>query len=132
MTIEQRLSYLRIALAITGIMCFCVYPLMLLWPSGWTWHVGYSDYPMMIVGVYATLGVFLLRAVRDPMQNLSLIWFTVWSSLVHALIMTYQALADVGQHGHLMGDVPALLLIAIVLAALTPRSGRVAGLSPAA
>ncbi|RUL66646.1 hypothetical protein EKH79_02180 [Dyella dinghuensis] len=129
MTIEQRLSYLRVALIIVGIMLFCVYPLMLVWPSGWTWHMGYSDYPMMIVGIYATLGVFLLLAARDPMEHLSLIWFTVWSSVVHALIMTYQALTDVGQHGHLMGDVPALFLIAIVLAVLTPRNRRLVGRS---
>jgi hypothetical protein len=130
MTIERRLSYLRIALTIFGIiLCFGVYPLMLLWPSGWTWHVGHSDYPMMIVGIYATLGVFLMLAARDPMENLSLIWFTIWSSLVHALIMIYQALADVGQHGHLMGDVPALLLIAVALAVLTPRNRRVVGVS---
>lgn len=129
MTIEQRLSYLRIALIIFGIMFFCVYPLMLVWPSGWTWHVGHSDYPMMIVGIYATLGVFLLLAARDPMENLSLIWFTVWSSVIHGLIMTYQALTDVGQHGHLMGDVPALFLIAIVLAVFTPRNRRIVGRS---
>jgi hypothetical protein len=132
MTIEQRLSYLRIALIIFGIMFFCVYPLMLVWPSGWTWHVGHSDYPMMIVGIYATLGVFLLLAARDPMEHLSLIWFTVWSSVVHGLIMTYQALTDVGQHGHLMGDVPALFLIAVALAVLTPRNRHVAGLSSVA
>jgi FtsH-binding integral membrane protein len=124
MTTEQRLSYLRIALTIVGIMFFCVYPLMLVWPSGWTWHVGHSDYPMMIVGIYATLGVFLLLAARDPMRNLSLIWFTIWSSVVHGLIMTYQAFTDIGQHGHLIGDIPALFLIAIVLAAFTPRNRR--------
>jgi FtsH-binding integral membrane protein len=127
MTIEQRLSYLRIALSITGIMCFCVYPLMMVWPSGWTWHIGHSDYPMMIVGIYATLGVFLLLAARDPMEHLSLIWFAIWSSVVHGLIMTYQALTDVGQHEHLMGDVPALFLIAVVLAVLTPRNRRTVG-----
>jgi FtsH-binding integral membrane protein len=127
MTIEQRLSYLRIALSIAGIMCFCVYPLMMVWPSGWTWHIGHSDYPMMIVGIYATLGVFLLLAARDPMEHLSLIWFAIWSSVVHGLIMTYQALTDVGQHEHLMGDVPALFLIAVVLAVLTPRNRRTVG-----
>jgi len=36
------------------------------------------DYPMMVVGIYATLGVLLLRASRDPMKHMSLIWFTVW------------------------------------------------------
>ncbi|HTT17458.1 MAG TPA: DUF6632 domain-containing protein, partial [Candidatus Sulfotelmatobacter sp.] len=72
-------------------------------------------------GVYATLGVFLLIASRNPLAHLSLIWFTVWSSVVHAAIMAVQALANPDQIGHLLGDVPALLVVAAVLAVLTPR-----------
>lgn len=75
----------------------------------------------MIVGVYATLGVFLILAARNPLNNLSLIWFTVWSSLVHAGIMGVQALSMPAEHGHLYGDVPALIFAAVLLAALTPR-----------
>ncbi|HEY6148327.1 MAG TPA: DUF6632 domain-containing protein, partial [Thermoanaerobaculia bacterium] len=78
------------------------------------------DYPTMIVGVYAVLGVFLLLASRNPLDNLSLIWFTIWSSVVHAAIMTVQALASPGSRGHLIGDVPALFIVAAVLALLTP------------
>ena len=95
---------------------------MLFWPSGWTWHVGHSDYPMMIVGIYATLGVFLILAARDPMANVSLIWFTVWSSVVHATIMAVQAVTQPAQLGHLAGDVPALFIVAAALAILAPRS----------
>jgi hypothetical protein len=76
---------------------------------------------MMILGVYATLGVFLVIASRDPGAHRSLIWFTVWSSVVHALIMAAQAFTDSAERGHLIGDVPALLIIAVVLAALAPR-----------
>ena len=77
----------------------------------------------MIVGIYATLGVFLILAARDPLAHRSLIWFTVWSSVVHGGIMAVQALAP-NSHGHLVGDVPALFIIAIVLALLTPRGSR--------
>jgi len=121
MTVVQRLSYLRVALLIVGIACLALYPLMLFWPSGWAWHVGHSAYPMMIVGIYATLGVFLILAARNPLANLSLIWFTVWSSIVHGGIMAVQALTETGQMGHLMGDVPVLFVAAVVLVALTPR-----------
>jgi hypothetical protein len=31
--------------------------------------------------------VFLLLATRDAMRNLSLFWFTIWSSVVQAGIM---------------------------------------------
>jgi len=95
---------------------------MLFWPSGWTWNVGQSHYTVMIVGIYATLGVFLILAARDPLANLSLIWFTVWSSVVHAAIMAVQAVTQPEQMGHLAGDVPALFIVAVALAILTPRS----------
>jgi len=117
-----RLKYLRIALVLVGIIfIFGIYLLMIVWPSGWTWHTGHSDYPLMIVGVYATLGVFLLRAARNPLDHLSLIWFTVWSSVVHASIMALQSFEMPQNHGHLFGDVPALFIIAAVLGFLTPR-----------
>lgn len=119
MTAVDRLKYLRIALVLAGLACLALYPLMLLWPSGWAWHDGHSDYPMMIVGLYATLGVFLIRSARDPLVNLSLIWFTVWSSAVHGAIMAVQALTQPAQMGHLVGDVPALFIVAIALAILT-------------
>src|SRR5579863_1881043 len=119
---DSGLRNLRVALILVGIIFIAgIYPLMIIWPSGWTWHTGHSDYPMMIVGVYATLGVFLIMGARDPMANLSLIWFTVWSSIVHAAIMLMQSFEAVENHGHLLGDVPALLAVAIVLAVLTPR-----------
>jgi len=35
--------------------------------------------------------------------------------------MAAQALGDGSEHGHLLGDVPALLIIAIVLAVLMPK-----------
>jgi len=123
MTAAQRLSYLRIALIVTGLACLAFYPLTIVWPAGWIWHVGHSAYPMMIVGIYATLGVFLILAARDPMANLSLIWFTVWSSLVHGGIMAVQAFTEPGQMSHLAGDVPALFIVAVALALLTPRKG---------
>lgn len=118
---DEQLRYLRIALVVVGIAFLLIYPLMKLWPSGWSWQPGQYEYEQMIVGVYATLGAFLLWASRKPEAHLSLIWFTVWSSIVHGAIMAVQAVVDSAERGHLLGDVPALLLIAIVLGLLTPR-----------
>jgi len=75
----------------------------------------------MILDIYATLGVFLMIASRDPMAHRSLIWFTVWSSVVHGGIMGIQSVVNPMHIGHLFGDVAALLAVAAVLAALTPR-----------
>ena len=122
---KDDLRYLRVALVLVGLIFLVgVYPLMIIWPSGWTWHTGHSDYPMMIVGIYATLGVFLILAARDPLAHLSVIWFTVWSSLVHGGIMALQSFERADNHGHLLGDVPALLIVAALLAVLTPRGER--------
>lgn len=122
----DRTRYLPIALRLVGLIFIVgIYALVIAWPSGWSWHTGQSHhlphYLQMILGVYATLGVFLLIASRNPLAHLSLIWFTVWSSVVHAGIMAAQSLANPEQKGHLLGDVPALLLVAALLAVLTPR-----------
>ncbi len=122
---HDRVKYLRIAMVLVGVVfIFGIWPLTILWPSGWSWHTGgRSNYLEMILGIYATLGVFLVMASRDPLANRSLIWFTVWSSLVHGVIMGAQALTNPEHIGHLWGDVAALLIVAVVLAALAPRRG---------
>ena len=122
---ENRLLLLRIALIVIGLtFIFGIYTLGIVWPSGWAWGHGHSHYLMMIIGVYATLGVFLLIASRNPYAHKSLIWFTVWSSVVHGAIMGVQAVTDPAERGHLLGDVPALILVAIILAVLTPRTAQ--------
>jgi len=132
MSDTTRLKALKIALVVVGIAFIAgIYLLMMVWPSGWTWHTGHSDYPLMIVGVYATLGVFLLMAARDPEKHRSLIQFTIWSSVVHAAIMLVQAF-ETGNRGHLTGDVPALFIFAVVLAVLLPRRSEAAAVRLAA
>jgi len=123
MTETDRIKYLRIALLLVGLtFTFGIWPLGIVWPSGWAWHEGgRSEYLEMILGIYATLGVFLMIASRDPMAHRSLIWFTVWSSIVHGGIMGIQSVANTHHIGHLWGDVPALIAVAAVLAILTPR-----------
>ncbi|OBK71377.1 DUF6632 domain-containing protein [Mycobacterium sp. 1274761.0] len=120
MTTPYRL--LQLALAIFGVVALLLYPLAVVWPSGWAWHHGApydSQYFMMIVGLYLTIGVFLLIAARKPEANLTFIWFVVWSSVVHAVIMAVQSFGHDGHHmGHLWGDVPALLIMAVVLTVL--------------
>src|SRR5262245_52274173 len=121
----DRIKYLRIVLVIVGLIFILgVWPLTILWPSGWSWHAeGRSEYLEMILGIYATLGVFLLIASRNPIAHRSLIWFTVWSSIVHGAIMAIQSIANPQHVGHLWGDVAALILVAVALAVLTPRQG---------
>lgn len=122
MSTAERVKLLRVALVLVGLIFLVgIYPLTILWPAGWAWHnTGQSLYLQMILGIYGTLGVFLLIASRDPIANRSLIWFAVWSSLVHGGIMAAQSIVYPEHRGHLMGDVPALFIVAIVLTFLMP------------
>jgi hypothetical protein len=119
---EQKLKFLRVALVVIGVTFIAgIWLLGQIWPSGWQWHTtDRSYYYEMILVVYATLGVFLVLAARDPVANRSLIWFTVWSSITHASVMLVQSFDGESFMGHLWGDVLALYLVAALLAYLMP------------
>jgi len=116
----RRLLALRVALVTVGVVAIVgVYPLMRWWPAGSRWQPPQPEYDQMIVAIYATLGLFLLRAVRQPLRHLSLIWFAVWSSVAHAGVMTVQAWRSPEEHVHFVGDIALLLIVAVVLGGLT-------------
>ncbi len=119
-----KIKYLKIALVLIGLtFTFILLPLTIYWPSGWSWHgEGRSYYLEMILVIYATLGIFLMYAARNPLQHRSLIWFTVWSSVAHGAVMAWQSFDGAHNMGHLLGDVPALFIVAAVLAYLTPKN----------
>jgi hypothetical protein len=117
----RRRRFLQIVLVAFALVFLSLYPLMEVWPSGWVWQPRQYEYERMMIGVYGTLGVFLLWASRRPEAHLSLIWFTFWSSLIHGTIMGAQAIVDPVERMHLVGDVAALWLAVILLGWLTPR-----------
>ena len=120
----EKEKILKLALRLFGVIFLFVYPLGFIWPSGWVWHGGMGGYYLqMIAGIYGVLGIFLILAAANPAAHRSLISFTVWSSLVHAAIMAVQAVGDPHEHGHLVGDVPALVLVAVVLWYFSPSKG---------
>ena len=125
MTDGDRLKYLQLALRIVGVIAILgFYPLTVLWPSGWAWSTGRSEYLEMIIVIYATLGVFLIIAARSPRQHLGLVSFAIWSSIVHGAVMAIQSALNPMHVRHLYGDVPALFVIALVLAFLSPEAFR--------
>lgn len=127
MNAESKEKFLKLSLRVFGAIFLMVYPLSLVWPSGWVWHGGEGMYYLqMIAGVYAVWGIFLILAANDPGANRSLISFTVWASVVHGAIMAVQALSDEHETGHLVGDVPALFFVAIVLWYLSPGKSETA------
>lgn len=124
---EVKLKYLKVALHVFGIVFIIGVPAMMMWiwPAGWSWTPSQHEYEQMIMGIYATLGVFLILAAKDPLANASIIWFTIWSSIVHGGIMLIQAVLDKTERANLLGDIPALFLVAIVLWYLMPRQSQV-------
>ena len=124
---EKKLRYLSIALYVIGVIFIVgIYLMMMIWPAGWSWEPRQSEYEQMIMGVYATLGVFLILAAKNPLAHRSLINFTIWSSVVHGAIMLVQGIVDETERANLIGDVPALFVVAAVLWFLLPKS-RAAG-----
>src|SRR5215467_6162154 len=71
----------------------------------------------MMLSVYATLGIFLLLATRNPSANRTLIAFTAWSSFVHASVMAvqvyYHLIARTEGYGVLLFAIVGVLLIAL-------------------
>ncbi len=109
----SRKRVLQIVLVVTGILFLATaYPLV----------VFLRDEPAlsMMFCLYVTLGVFVLLAVRNPSEHRSLIGFTAWSSLVHAVVMGYQAMAGMVMRGELIGS-GVLAVIGVLLVVLAPR-----------
>ena len=113
---------LRIALIAVGLIyLFGLYPLTVLWPDGFMWMPRQAEYEQMILATFAVLGVYLLLASRAPSEHRSLIGFAGWSSLVHGLVMLVQALRDPMERANMYGDIPALIVVGVVLLVLNRR-----------
>lgn len=101
---------LRIVLVLVGLLFVAaVYPLGMM--------IHKDPALAMMLSLYATLGVFLLIAARDPSAHRSLIAFTAWSSLAHAAVMALQALRSWIQRRELIGSL-VLFIIGIAFIAL--------------
>ena len=120
---NTKMKYLSIALYAIGVIFIVGVPamMMVVWPDGWSWSPAQPEYEQMIMGIYITLGIFLIRAAKDPMEHASLIWFTIWSSIIHAGIMLAQAIVDETEHANMLGDIPALFFVAFLLWYLMPN-----------
>ena len=112
---QTREKYLEMALVVFGVVFLLVYPLGVIWPSGWIWHGGQGNYYLqMICGIYAVLGYPLLpegvrgwfetlivakeagvsfEEVRDRLEGTEEDEaFREWSAAVTASVMGYSSL----------------------------------------
>ena len=100
-------------LALIGSATQSELPALLYGLVGWG-SVGDAEEQMISI-VYIVWGLFLWRAAGDPLRNRLFIEFTIVANLAHAILMGIQALAYPGEHLHLAGDVPGLLILALAL-----------------
>lgn len=75
----------------------------------------------MIIAICFALGVCLVPTALNPERHVILIDFTILSSLLHGMVMTYDSFAQEHEMTHLVGDVSVLFLLAAVLIWLHPR-----------
>jgi len=114
---------LKVVLVVVGLLFSAsVYPLMMM--------VKQDSALAMMMSLYATLGVFLLLAARNPSEHRSLIAFTAWSSFAHAALMAVQAFLNWIPRRELVG-VLVFILIGVVLILLAPAKQSVERVSAA-
>lgn len=102
---------LKVVLLLVGLLFLAaVYPLL---------RMHLEPALQMMLSVYATLGVFLLLASRNPSAHRSLIAFAAWSSFVHAAVMAVQEYRNLIARGELVG-VFGLVIIGVALILLAP------------
>jgi cellulose synthase/poly-beta-1,6-N-acetylglucosamine synthase-like glycosyltransferase len=103
---------LKVVLVLVGLLfSAAVYPLL---------AMRLEEALRMMLSVYATLGIFLLLAYRDPSANRSLIAFTAWSSFAHATVMAVQLFYNLIPRSEALG-VLVLGIIGVTLLVLAPR-----------
>ena len=112
----NNLSILSNTLRIFGLAFVFIIPIMKLdLFGGWAWSPAQWEYELMIQGIYMTLGIMMIISAKNPVGNSMFIWFVVWSSVVHAVIMAYQAAIAADEMGHFIGDIPVLIILALLL-----------------
>jgi len=108
----RRERALKIVLVVVGLLFSALaYPLLM--------FVKQEPALAMMLSLYATLGIFLLLAARNPSAHRSLIAFTAWSSFAHAALMAEQAFANLIARGELIGSA-VLVVIGVALIVLAP------------
>jgi succinate-acetate transporter protein len=108
----MRKAILQVVLGVVGVVFLAtVYPMVMLMRQ--------EPATSMMLSLYVTLGVFLLLAIRHPLENRSLIAYAGWSSLAHATVMTTQVMKGMVAHREMMGNY-VFAAIGVLLLVLAP------------
>jgi hypothetical protein len=110
---------LKVVLVLVGLL-FCAAILPVIGGLRDPTHSDTGD--TMMMGLYFTLGIFLLLAVRNPSDHRSLIAFAAWSSFAHAAVMSTQGFEMPAERAGFLGGSAALVVIGVALLALRPSA----------
>ncbi len=127
---SKRERALRVVLVVWGLLTVVanIYPLVTSFLAGLRPTAG-TTAPMFWT-MYATLGVFLVLAARNPSAHRSLIAYAVWSSVAHAAVMVLMAIQLPTKRGELLAGVALTALPAVLLFVLARTSARSEGAVP--
>src|SRR5438128_9629734 len=127
---SKRERALQVVLVVWGVLTAGanIYPLVTSLLAGLRPTTG-TTAPMFWT-MYATLGVFLVLAARNPSAYRSLIAFAVWSSFAHAAVMVLMAIQLPTKRGELLAGVALTALPAVLLFVLARSSARSEGAVP--
>ena len=120
----NREKALKILLVLLGLLFVAgIYPLVGSVRS--SWQANKEDCLPMFLGLYVTLGIFLLLAARNPAANRGVIAFAAWSSFAHAAVMAVMAVHITNERTGLLTAVAIFSVIGAALTVLAPakRSG---------
>ena len=127
---SKRERALQVALVVWGVLTVVanIYPLVTSFLAGLRPTAG-TTAPMFWT-MYATLGVFLVLAARNPSAYRSLIAFAVWSSFAHAAVMALMTIQLPTKRGELLVGVAATALPAVLLFVFARSAARSEGAVP--
>lgn len=118
----NKMKALKTLMIALGISYLCIPTLYMLFaPDYFKWAPFSQPYQSLIIAIYASLGICLLVAARNPLSHLIIVDFTILSSVFSGAVMTYNALFAAGEGIHLFIDVPLSYLIALAFILLYPR-----------
>ncbi len=80
--------------------------------------------------IYATLGVFLVLAAKNPVAHRSLIAYAVWSSVAHTAVMVLMAMQLPTRRDELLPGVVVTGLSAVLLYVFARAAARTEGAVP--
>jgi hypothetical protein len=116
---------LKILLVLAGLVCLSgLYPLVGALRDGAASSINRQD--QMILGIYISLGVFLLIAAFNPRENRSLILFAGWSTLAHDGVMMVQGIQHHDLRDDLLGFIIAAVIGLALIALIPPKQPRAA------